>query len=78
MRVIEKADIAPIEPMLISIKAGVAILGISERSIYNMIHNRELEAVKVRNRTMLVLQSIRNYVAKLPRARGSKNRRRVA
>jgi hypothetical protein len=33
MRVIEKADIAPLEPLLCSIKAGTAIIGRSERWI---------------------------------------------
>jgi hypothetical protein len=78
MRAIEKADIAPIEPLLCSIKAGEAILGRSERSIYDMIYNGDIEAVKSDRRTMLIVKSLRDYVAKLPRARGSKNRRRVA
>ena len=33
MRVIEKADIAPLEPLLCSIQAGTAIIGRSERFI---------------------------------------------
>src|SRR5262249_9451574 len=78
MRVIEKADIAPIEPLLCSVKAAITILGRSERSIYDMIANGEIVAVKSDRRTMLLVQSLRDYVAKLPRARGSKNRRRVA
>jgi len=78
MRVIEKTDLAPIEPLLCSIKAGISILGRSERSIYDMIATGRLIAVKSDRRTMLVYQSLKDYVAKLPRARGSKVRRRVA
>ena len=37
MRVIEKADIAPLEPLLCSIKAGCAILGVSNRFIIDAI-----------------------------------------
>jgi len=31
MRVIEKADLAPLEPLLCSIQAGMTIIGRSER-----------------------------------------------
>jgi hypothetical protein len=78
MRVVEKADIAPLEPLLCSVKAGVTILSRSERSIYDMIACGDIAAVKSNGRTLLLVQSLREYVAKLPRARGSKNRRRVA
>ena len=37
MRVIEKADIAAIEPLLCSIQAGTAIIGRSERFIIDAI-----------------------------------------
>lgn len=65
MRVIEKVDIAPIEPLLCSIKAGETILGRSERSIIDMISRGEIQAVKSDRRTMLVYQSLKDYVAKL-------------
>jgi hypothetical protein len=82
MRVIEKADIAPLEPLLCSIQAGVTILGRSERSIIDMIARGDLEAVKSDRRTMLVYQSLKDYVDKLrqgKRAKGTINpsRRRI-
>ena len=80
MRVIEKADIAPLEPLLCNIQAGTAILGRSERFIIDAIATGKIEAVKSDRRTLLVVQSLRDYVAKLPAAKGTPNpsRRRVA
>jgi hypothetical protein len=83
MRVIEKADIAPLEPLLCSIQAGTAIISRSERFIIDAIARGELEAVKSNRRTLLVVQSLKDYVANLRhgnRAKGTPNppRRRVA
>jgi hypothetical protein len=83
MRIIEKADIAPLEPLLCSIKAGVTIIGRSERFIIDAIARGQIEAVKSDRRTLLVVQSLKDYVAKLQKlqpAKGTKNpsRRRVA
>jgi hypothetical protein len=73
MRVIEKADIAPIEPLLCSIQAGTAIIGRSERFIIDAIARGTLKAVKSDRRTLLLVQSLRDYVASLPPAKGTKN-----
>jgi hypothetical protein len=84
MRVIEKADIASLEPLLCSIQAGTAIIGRSERFIIDAIARGKIEAVKSDRRTLLVVQSLKDYVTKLrneSRARGTINpspRRRVA
>jgi hypothetical protein len=71
MKVIEKADIAPLEPLLCSIKAAIAIIGRSERTIIDMIARGQLQAVKSDRRTLLVVQSLKDYVASLPRAKGT-------
>jgi hypothetical protein len=73
MRVIEKANIVPIEPLLCSIQAGTAIIGRSERFIIDAIARGKLKAVKSDRRTLLVVQSLKDYVAKLPPAKGTKN-----
>jgi hypothetical protein len=80
MRVIEKADIAPLEPLLCSIQAGTAIIGRSERFIIDAIAQGKLQAVKSDRRTLLVVQSLRDYVATLSPAKGTPNppRSRVA
>ena len=73
MRVIEKADIAQLEPMLCSIQAAIKILGRSERSIIDMIARGDIEAVKSDRRTLVVVQSLKDYVASLPKAKGTPN-----
>jgi hypothetical protein len=83
MQVIEKADIAPLEPLLCSIKAGIAIIGRSERFIIDAIARGKIKAVKSDRRTLLVVQSLKDYVDELQRqspAKGTINpsRRRVA
>jgi hypothetical protein len=80
MRVIEKADITPLEPLLCSIAAGITILGRSERFIIDAIATGKIKAVKSDRRTLLIVQSLKDYVASLPPAKGTKNpsRRRVA
>ena len=80
MRTIEKADIAQLEPLLCSVQAGVTILGRSERFIVDAIARGQLQAVKSDRRTLLVVQSLKDYVATLPRAKGTPNPtwRRVA
>jgi hypothetical protein len=45
MRVLEKADIASLEPLLCSIQAGTAIIGRSERFIIDAIARGTLKAV---------------------------------
>ena len=73
MRVIEKTDVPTIEPLLCSIQAGGAIIGRSERFIIDAIARGQLKAVKSDRRTLLVVQSIRDYVAALPPAKGTIN-----
>jgi len=82
MRVIEKADIASLEPLLCSIQAGTAIIGRSERFIIDAIARGKIKAVKSDRRTLLDVQSLKDYVKSLPAAKGTINppprRRRVA
>ena len=73
MRVIEKADITALEPMLCSIQAAMKVLGRSERSIIDMIARGQIEAVKSDRRTLIVVHSLKHYVASLPKAKGTPN-----
>jgi hypothetical protein len=73
MRTIEKADIAMLEPLLCSIQAGCALLGRSRRGIIDMLARGEIAAVKSDRRTLLVVQSLRDYVSRLPKAKGTRN-----
>ena len=74
MRTIEKSDIAPLEPLLCSVQAGTAIIGRSERFIIDAIARGVLKAVKSDRRTLLVVQSLKDYAATLPSAKGTINR----
>jgi hypothetical protein len=84
MRVIEKADIASLEPLLCSIQAGTAIIGRSERFIIDALAKGKIKGVKSDRRTLLVVQSLKDYVKYLQEnhpAKGTINpspRRRVA
>jgi len=73
MRVIEKADVASLEPLLCSIQAGTAIIGRSERFIIDAIARGKIKAVKSDRRTLLVVQSLKDYVDKLEPAKGTIN-----
>ena len=80
MRIIEKADIAPLEPLLCSIKAGTVILGVSDRLIVDLVARNKIKAVKSERRTLLVVESLKQYAAELPKANGTllaRHRRRI-
>jgi hypothetical protein len=69
MRVIEKADVATLEPLLCSVEAATAIIGRGERFVIDAIATGKLKAVKSDRRTLLVVQSLKDYVAGLPAAK---------
>jgi hypothetical protein len=73
MKTIEKADIASLEPLLCSIEAGEAMLGHSRRFIIDAVARAKIQAVKSGRRTLLVVQSLRDYAASLPAAKGTIN-----
>jgi hypothetical protein len=73
MRTKEKCEIEKLEPLLCSIQAGTAIIGRSERFIIDAIARGTIQAVKSDRRTLLVVQSLRDYVASLPKAKGTPN-----
>jgi hypothetical protein len=70
---LEKVDVVPLEQMLCSIQAAAKTLGRSERSIKDMIARGEINAIKSDRRTLVLVQSLRDYVASRPRARGTPN-----
>ena len=65
MFVIEKADIAPLQPLLCSIEAGKTIIGRGTQAIYDLIGAGKIKAVKSNGRTLLVVESLRKYAAEL-------------
>jgi len=75
MKVIEKADIAPIQPLLCSIEAGTVIVSRSKRFLIDAIARGLVRAVKSDRRTLLVVASLHEYVASLPPAKGTRDLR---
>jgi hypothetical protein len=76
MRVIEKADIAQLKPLLCSIDAGKTIIGRGTQAIYDLIGAGEIRAVKSDGRTLLVVESLYEYVDSLQAAKVAPPRRR--
>lgn len=66
MKVIEKCDVATIEPLLCSVEAATAIIGRGQTFVIDAIARGTLKAVKSDRRTLLVVQSLKDYVASLP------------
>ncbi len=66
------------EPLLVSIKDAQAMIGRGRWSIYNMIANGEIEAVRAGSRSTLVkVDSLRRYVDSLPAVRTRPLRKRA-
>jgi hypothetical protein len=68
VRVVEKADVATIEPLLCSIEAATTIIGRGERFIIDAIARGVIQGVKSDRRTLVVLKSLRAYAESLPPA----------
>jgi hypothetical protein len=77
MKTIEKADIVALEPLLCSIQAATKLLGRSERWVFDAISKGEIKAVKSDRRTLIVVQSLKDYAASLPAAKGTPNNYRA-
>jgi hypothetical protein len=59
-----------IEPLSLSPAASGRFLGVSKRSIYNLIATRKIIAKKDHGRTLVDVASIRAYYAALPEKDG--------
>jgi hypothetical protein len=57
-----------IEPAFLPIPAACTFLGLRPTSIYRLVGLGKLQAVKAGGRTLLVMQSLRDYAASLPPA----------
>ena len=70
MKVIEKADIAPLMPLLCSVPAAMTLISRSERFIYDALSRGIIKGVKSDRRTLIVVDSLHAYVASLEPAKG--------
>lgn len=66
MKVVEKCHIPPLEPLLMSVEAATKYIGRGQSFIIDAIARGTLQAVKSDRRTLLVVQSLKDYVASLP------------
>jgi hypothetical protein len=57
-----------IEPLLLSIPQTAQSIGRCNATVYDLIGSGQLEAVKSDSRTLVTSESIRRYVANLPKA----------
>src|SRR5215831_17654541 len=74
-KLIDKTEIVRIEPLLCSVSEASVITGRSKRFIADGIARGLFAAKKSDGRTLLVVQSLKDYVAALPAAKGTRNRR---
>jgi hypothetical protein len=56
-------------PILCRIPQAAAMIGRGERFVYEAIATGQIEAVKSDKRTLIVVESLRRYVAALPAAK---------
>jgi hypothetical protein len=65
-----------VEPILCSVPQGCQMIGIGTQGMYDLIGAGEVRAVKRGTRTLLVVESLKEYAAKLPAAIIAPPRRR--
>jgi hypothetical protein len=57
-----------VEPLAVSIEGAMAATDESRSTVYNLIGTGEYEAVKAGSKTLILYESIKRRLAKLPRA----------
>jgi hypothetical protein len=62
-------NLAGCDPILVPVNQASAIISRSPRMVYEMMASGELKAVKSGRNTLILYDSIREYVAKLPPAK---------
>jgi excisionase family DNA binding protein len=59
-------NLAGMEPILVPVPQASAIIGKCQRAIYELIASGQLKAVKSGRNTLVVYESLKEYVANLP------------
>jgi Helix-turn-helix domain len=62
-------NLAGCDPILVPVNQASAIIARSPRMVYELMATGELKAVKSGRNTLILYDSIRKYVAKLPSAK---------
>ena len=79
MTEVQKENVATLEPLLCSIEAACAYISRGQSFMYDAIARGVIQAVKSDRRTLVVVASLKTYVASLPPAklkRDNRERRR--
>jgi excisionase family DNA binding protein len=63
------ANLAGCDPMLVPVSQASAVIGKSPRSVYQLMASGKLKAVKSGRNTLIVYESIKEYVDMLPPAK---------
>jgi hypothetical protein len=66
----------PLPPILCSIPQASAMIGRGTQAIYDLIGGGKIRAVKSDGRTLIVVDSLREYAASLPEAKVAPPRQR--
>lgn len=61
-------------PINVSVADAVLISGLSRSEVYRRLAAKDLEAVKSGKRTLITMDSVRSFLAKLPKATFRPNR----
>jgi hypothetical protein len=75
-KLVSKVEVTKIEPVLCSIEEATVIIGRSKRFVIDAIARGLIDAKKSDKRVLLVVQSLKDYIAALPAAKGTLNHRR--
>jgi excisionase family DNA binding protein len=71
-------NLAGMQPILVPVPQASAILGKSPRAIYELMASGQLKAVKSGRNTLVVYESLKEYVANLPAPKLRRQQREVA
>ena len=63
----ESVGDTPLDQQLLSVPDALSRLGVGRTTFYRLLSERQIEAVKIYGRTLVVAESIDRFVAGLPR-----------
>jgi hypothetical protein len=72
----DKIEIRRVEPLLIDVGTAATMLSRSKRFVIDALARGLIAGKKSDGRTLIVVQSLRDYIAALPAAKGTLNHRR--
>jgi hypothetical protein len=71
-----ETTVVEITPLLVPVKQACTIIGRGQSALYELIGGGKIRAVKSDGRTLIVMESLREYVADLPPAKIAPPRKR--